>query len=130
MSEKYSDQIAYRAAHYVDSFGSRDASPSKAARFAAIRYLYLMQEFRVKLVKRFTEIELITLKRIAREVDWSNADNFETFWARVYKVDSVLGEQIRDCSIVFVDALVDWIREEDNENHGQAYRPGNCTLSG
>lgn len=111
---KFSDQIAYRAAAYVDALGVRDASPSKAARFAAIRYLHLMREYREKLKLRYDGSDLETLKRVARSMDLSNPDNYAIFWARVCNENEKLGQDFRWVPLVFVDALVDLIREEDN----------------
>lgn len=117
MTKQYSDQIAYRAAHYVNELGKRDDSPSKAARFAAIRYLDLMERAKKHLKSYFDDKDLETILKIAQTVDWTHPDNYDTFWARVelagYKDLSAL---VKPLGTVLIDGIVDMARMAQHDN--------------
>lgn len=114
MPEGLSDQIAYRATHYVERLALRD-TPSRAAKFAMIRYLAIMDEASEYAYKCLNEEERDFLfKTLFPTLDFSREDVFEMLdaWAARHKAcPPSLVTKLATFEMVYKDALVDYWRE-------------------
>jgi hypothetical protein len=114
-----SDQIAYRATHYVDALSKRDR-PSMAAKFAMIRYLALMKDARNEVFKTFTERELhVIFSEFLPTLDLQREDVIDMLGAWARRNPSVSGEiaiaeKLDQASLLTKDALVDYWRANFN----------------
>jgi hypothetical protein len=114
MPKELSDQIAYRATHYVERLAQRD-TPSRAAKFAMIRYLALMDSVKEEAVAELEEEEKTFLfETLFPTLDFSREDVIEMLgaWARRHK-DCPLGlaDMLDTFRLFYKDALVDYWRE-------------------
>lgn len=115
MPEGLSDQIAYRATHYVERLALRD-TPSKAAKFAMIRYLAIIDEASEYAYGCLSEEERDFLFRtLFPTLDFSREDVFEMMdaWAMRHKdCPQGLAGKLAGLEMVYRDALVDLWREK------------------
>lgn len=113
-------QINFRATHYIGELSLRDKSPHTAARFATIRYMELMNDYRMDLIVYFTRDELKFLfANVLPRLDFRRPNDIELLWAFTMQVDlSVmhlwpnvkhfeLSAKVRNLEPILLDALVD-----------------------
>lgn len=109
--KQYTDQIAYRAKHLISKLAMRDESPSKAARFAAFRYISLMEKYIPYVEREFEDGELGVLIQVAQSIDTEIETNITLFWAHVYDAGyPSLADRLKAMHVLMTEAIIDLAR--------------------